>query len=381
MKKLITEKGAEKYELVDNYRSKRNIVDFSNQWVSKITSRLKHFPGFAKQKDNGSIRVIEYSSSKLIKPLIAALASERQIGSTCILTKTNDEAVHTVGLLLQKAIPAKLVQSNDGFNLSNLYELRWFSDKLNLDAGSPVIDEEDWTSATSQLPGELNKSSKLNLALKVIKQFSVVNPLRKYKSDWSAFLAESKIEDFVEIDGETIIVSTIHKAKGKEFDNVILLLNQFNVDSDEQKRLLYVAMTRAKSILTIHYNNSFLRELSSENLIYQQDPAQYTGIDQITLLLSMKEVNLGYFGFVQPRINGLNSGSPLTILPDGLGNSNKEKVISFSNQFKETLAGWQSRGFELEKATVNFIVYWKDNIGGKEVKVLLPELLLKKKLQ
>ncbi|WP_302048679.1 3'-5' exonuclease [Desulfosporosinus nitroreducens] len=46
----------------------------------------------------------------------------------------------------------------------------------------------------------------------------------------------------------------IHKAKGRKFDNVFLMLDQFNLRTEEAIRPLYVAMTRAKRNLTIHYN-------------------------------------------------------------------------------------------------------------------------------
>jgi len=66
------------------------------------------------------------------------------------------------------------------------------------------------------------------------------------------FIRESKLEDFLGDDGETIFVSTIHKAKGKEFENVFIMLENCDLSSDEKKRPLYVAMTRAKQNLFIH---------------------------------------------------------------------------------------------------------------------------------
>ena len=43
MELLIKGKNAVMYELVENYRSKRNLVDFTNQFVKKISKRLKKF--------------------------------------------------------------------------------------------------------------------------------------------------------------------------------------------------------------------------------------------------------------------------------------------------------------------------------------------------
>lgn len=43
-----------------------------------------------------------------------------------------------------------------------------------------------------------------------------------------------------------IVASTIHSAKGLEFDNVILLYNEAKATEEEQKRMYYVGLTRAK---------------------------------------------------------------------------------------------------------------------------------------
>jgi len=379
MKQLITDRAAKKYELVDNYRSKKNIVDFSNKWVKFIGNRLKDFPGYAKQEDTGIIKVIEYVGSRLIIPLTTALENTGLSGSSCILTQTNEEAIQTVGLLVQMGFPAKLIQSNDGFNLANLYEIKYFSDQLGLDSPPPLISDDDWNLAATQLSQTLRKSTKLNIALNAIKQFALTNPVRKYKTDWVTFLQESKLEDFAEIDSETIFVATIHKAKGREFDNVILLLKDLNTNSDEQKRVLYVAVTRAKSTLAIHYNGTYLKKMINEDCNYSCDKTVYPDIDQVSILLNHKDVNLGYFEYVQRRINALESGSNLSILENGLGNSNNEKVIGFSKKFSDSLAEWQKKGFHIYKATVNFIVYWKDEEKNKELKIILPQLVLKKK--
>ncbi len=98
----------------------------------------------------------------------------------------------------------------------------------------------------------------------------MTNPVKKYKTDWKTFLFESKLEDFTKLDNETIFVSTIHKAKGKEFNNVFLLLNGFTPNTDEEKRQLYVAITRAKTNLAIHYNGTYLKNIKTENLTYRQ---------------------------------------------------------------------------------------------------------------
>ena len=133
------------------------------------------------------------------------------------------------------------------------------------------------------------------MALQAIKQFPQTNPIKKYKTDWKTFLLESKIEDFTSIDNETIFISTIHKAKGKEFNNVILVLNRFTPHSDEEKRQLYVAVTRAKTNLTVHYNGNSLNKISTDEFSYIHDRNTYQDVQQVSLLLNHKDVWLEYF--------------------------------------------------------------------------------------
>lgn len=82
---------------------------------------------------------------------------------------------------------------------------------------------------------------------------SAATTRKKYRSDFEIFLHESNLEDFYKIEQGVVTVSTMHKSKGREFDNVIIMLNDSALNSDEEKRKLYVAITRAKSNLHIHY--------------------------------------------------------------------------------------------------------------------------------
>jgi ATP-dependent DNA helicase RecQ len=269
-----------------------------------------------------------------------------------------------------------LIQSNEGFPFSNLYEIRYFSERLNSNADSTIFSDEAWNDAVRKLKENCANSTKLDIALSAINHFAQANPVKKYKTDWTTFLLESKIEDFANIDNETLFVSTIHKAKGKEFNNVILLLKGYMPNTDEEKRKLYVAITRAKANLSIHYNGGYLDKISTENFTYNHDNNPYNEVQQVSLLLNHKDVKLNYFEFVQHRINGLQSGDALTLLEDGLGNNKKEQVVRYSQRFKEILEGWKNKGFTIKKARVNFIVYWKDEEKNGEVKVLLAELFL-----
>ena len=47
----------------------------------------------------------------------------------------------------------------------------------------------------------------------------------KYFSDFKEFVFESSVEDFCDTSRADVVVSTIHKAKGREFDDVYMLIS------------------------------------------------------------------------------------------------------------------------------------------------------------
>jgi len=378
MQNLITEKAAVKYELTENYRSKDNIVSLANQWAATISKRLKTESCFASQQQQGLIHITQYTHGNIIVPLAGSIRHAALSGSTCVLTQTNEEAMLLSGLLSQQGVQAKLIQSNEGFNLGNLYELRYFSDIVYDNVDSPLITDEDWSNAKRRLNAHIHTSARKELANAIIKTFEEANTAKKYKSDWKAFLSESKVEDFVNIDSEIVYVSTIHKAKGKEFDNVYLLLNNFVPDTDEHKRQFYVAITRARYSLSIHYNGDYLQPFYVDGLVLHEDRTQYPEPQQIVVYLTLKDVQLWYFERVQHHINNLFSGASLQLLEDGLADAQGAQILKYAQEFKKALKKYAGKGFRIAAAKINFVVYWKDEVNQKESKVILPRLLLRR---
>ncbi|MBW6492425.1 MAG: RecQ family ATP-dependent DNA helicase [Lentimicrobium sp.] len=371
---FICERQAKKYELNQNFRSKRNLVEFTNHYVETIGTRLKTERIASTHSESGQIKLAKHNGRQLISPMVEDVFTAELSGTTCILTQTNDEALHITGLLIQKGVRAKLIQNSDEFNLYNLYELRCFLGLLERKSDSLLLGDDDWGMAKKEIVNQFSNSTKLEPVVQLIKDFEAINPRKKFKSDLEVFIRESKIEDFYSGNSETIIVSTMHKAKGKEFDNVFILLDHFDHTADDKKRLLYVAMTRARSNLTIHYNHYFPDQVNVDGLIKSEDITDYKALNEFSLHLSHRDLNLGYFGFVQPRIDKLYSGDKLIFHTDELRNLQGQPVLKFSKKFIETLDHIRSTGFRPTDAEVNFIVYWKNEKSENEVKILLPAI-------
>ena len=377
---LITSKSATKYELVENYRSKKNLVDFTNKFVIKLKNRLKVNPVIPVQKENGNIKIVKHKSRQLVTPVVNDIMQSNLSGSTAVLTQTNEEALQVAGLLTKKGYPAKLIQTNDGFSLYNLYEIRYFIHHLKLKDDTFIIDDEKWLEAKHKLIKSFAKSTQLELAVNIIKKFELSNSKRKYKSDFLVFLRESKLEDFITGGIDTVFVSTIHKAKGKEFDNIYLMLNQYQLNEESKKRALYVAMTRAKNNLTIHLNNSILDNISTENLIIEKDNNNYSSLEVIVLQATHRDVWLDYFNnnFRQKLIGELRSGAKLLYKNGTCYNQNNQEILKFSKSFLSKMQEFEKQ-YEVSEVKINFIVLWKKEDNEKEIKIVLPEVYLNKK--
>jgi len=374
MEKFITEKKAKKYELFDNFRSRSNLVSFSNQFVNTISHRLKSLPIVAYDKGNGIIKTVRYHGNNLIVPTVNDIISTDLSGTTCILTQTNKEALNISGLLVKNGFKAKLIQTNDGFNLYNLLEVRFFLGLLKSMDDSPSISADNWARSKTELFRKFVNSSKLEICRNIIRDYESTNTRIKYYSDLEAFIRESKLEDFLGEDGESIFVSTIHKAKGKEFDNVFIMLENCDLSNDEKKRQLYVAMTRAKQNLFIHHNSNFFENFKAEGLVSIVDEKSYQAPDKLSMQLSFSDVFLGYFENRQYQINRLIPGDNLIIGNNGCTNSNGDIVLKFSRKFQETIAQLEEQGYHLKNIKINFIIFWKDPEKENEFKIILPEL-------
>jgi ATP-dependent DNA helicase RecQ len=196
---------------------------------------------------------------------------------------------------------------------------------------------------------------------------------------FEVFLRESKWEDFISGDVETILVSTMHKAKGKEFDNVFLMLDNFYLNEESEKRTLYVAMTRAKNNLIIHTNTGNLDGLMADDLQLLTDTTIYDSGESVVLQLTHRDVWLGFFSdqHRQKLIKQLQSGDELRVTGHSCYTSQNREILRFSKSFIAKLEELKTKGYAIETAKINFMLFWKNEETKEENKIILPEIYLK----
>lgn len=379
LKELIEEYGAKKYEMTENYRSGKNIVNFANAFAKTIQSRMKTDDGIPVRNFDGIVKITKYDSNPE-QPIVNCIIERKHKGSVCVLTTTNDEALRVSGVLNRNNIPAKLIQSTDGFQMYNLAEIRFFLKQIDNKLKNPVISDTLWEDAKKRLENSYNKSSCYEICLKMLLDFERINKT-KYRMDLEEFIKESKYEDFYTEEKETVSVSTIHKSKGREFDTVYMLLNNVPCNTDEEKRKIYVGLTRAKEELYIHCNNDLFDNVGGGIADVVYDENIYEAPSEIMLQLTYKDVVLDFFKDKKDVIIKLRSGDNLQLEEDHLCavvNGKLVRVIRYSKAFKEKLDLLKGKGYEPSSATIRFILAWKGKEDENETAVALPDLCLRK---
>lgn len=380
---MIDEHSAVQYSLIDNYRSCKSVVAFANQFVKEISERMKSEDIVSVSDYEGETKLIKHNGQYMETAVVDDIVSANANGSTCVLTNTNQEALMVMGVLKQRGIQAKLIQSIDGFDMYDIAEIRYFLKKIAPDGReyTPVISDETWNNGIEKLKERYAKSECLPVILDILETFSSLNS-RKYRTDFDLFLHESKIEDFYKNEQGIITISTMHKSKGREFDNVFMLLNNPGLSTDEEKRKLYVGMTRAKYLLHIHYTGDSLDFLTDFSTANEIDSNSYTKPAELIMQLSHRDVYLDFFKDKKSIILQLPSGSRLIPINNKLYIRSRDKefpVLQFSSSCYAKIKKILADGYILYDSKVRFTCAWKGKDDETESAVMLPDLYFKLK--
>ncbi|MGK0317486.1 MAG: ATP-dependent DNA helicase RecQ, partial [Saprospiraceae bacterium] len=365
--------NATQYSLIKNYRSSSNIVHFNNELLKRVPNRLKtQVLEPVNRQFLSNIKLVRYTTSFLEKSLVEMVIRDNLNGTRAILVRTNKQALMLRTFLNDYGQKTKLITGLEGFSLDHLFELRTFTaflkQKIN-DAG--IIFNNEWNEAKEHLESIHHSSIHIDICLDIILKFELNYDKQKQLVDWYGYIREIKMEDAINADGGTIIIATMHKAKGKEFDHVYLLLEDYNFNSAESKRLLYVGCSRAKGSLQIHCNTSFFDDFNPDNLAVIKYEGKTEQPDHFELVLGHKDINLGSQKYIVAanRINTLKSGDKLkkdtvqfsSNVGIGLAKQDGGNILLFSRDFVDKKYNtFIKDGYQLTSGNVEYLVYWFD---------------------
>ena len=376
MWQLTQEAGSRFVEMTENYRSARHVVAAANDFVKGIGGRLKSMPIVSMRKEDGWVGVTRHQSACMYQPLVEELLRNRGEGTACVLTQTNEEAVILVALLRKRGVRSKLIQSMEGLLFWNMAEMRYFLKYIGKQVSTPLIPDELWEKAKGATFAAYEGSLGLPYVRRCVELFEEINRM-KYFTDFKEFVFESSMEDFCDVSGADVVVSTIHKAKGREFDDVYMLVSDGFPKDVHQMRRYYVGITRAKKRLFVHTNGDCFANLKADQ--YLVDSREYAMPGEIVLQLSHKDVFLGFFKELKREVLSLKGGDTLFYKDYTLYNQAQKPVARLSQNMQKKLAEWRERGYEVKSASVRFVVAWKPKDAPKEeaeTAVLLPDLVL-----
>lgn len=376
MYRLTQEHGSRFVEMTENYRSARNPVKFANAFVNTIGGRMKTTPIISMRNDDGWVGITHHKSRNMYQAIASEIINDRCKGTSCVLTQTNEEAVIMTALLRRHGLNGKLIQSMDGFLFWNVAETRYFLTYIEKRITSPVIPDELWEEAQRSTAQSYRNSTSLPYLNRCVELFGQTNSTR-YLTDLKEYVFESSVEDFCDLSGADVIVSTIHKAKGREFDNVYMMLSDNYSRDTNLMRRYYVGMTRARNRLSIHTDGKLFLDHSADRHV--NDNNQYPLPEEIVLQLSHKDVNLGFFKELKRDVLAMRAGDTLIYRDYTLHTPTGKPIARLSMKMQSTIMEWKERGYEVTAASVRFVVAWKPKDAPKtepETAVLLPDLVL-----
>ena len=347
MQSLVEQEGAKLYEMTDNYRSAKAVVDCANRYVQRIPGRLKQTSIMSATGEDGKVMTLK-----------SLLNAEIKVeGNTAILTRTNEETMQVAYELEQRGLHATIAQSMGGFRFGNLAEVRYFLKQLG-GKNEVIISKEMWNEAKQRTLETYASSTCLSMMQHFFSDFEITHQFY-YHSDLREYIFESNIEDFIANDDKSVFVSTIHKAKGREFDNVYLMSAIPNGRNVDDMRSYYVGLTRAKRNLYLVTN----------------PPTEYSSI---SIALNMHDVILNFFKGRKDIVLRLRSGDNLQYKDGYLLNEQSINIIALSASGKDKLKAWTDKGYEVTSAKVSYTLAWKPQDSDVEYAVCLANVVISK---
>lgn len=282
-------------ELIDNYRSYISILKSAHLIFPEMPSLLPH------SNNEGEVCIVStvntHTEAEYIKRTIMSytggldlISAQKNTQQNCcsfkdiaILGRTHDSLRRVADALYEASIPYQLVTNATPFtelevqlivlilnylvepNEENLLLLfqskllqhfdrrvlveKWVKEHKQKDLLETMHNVKRFVADTFTI-SEKGEKEFLYLLSLAIQFFGVDDSLKKF-ANYMNFLAD---HEYYDLHADRVTIATFHAAKGLEFDHVIVCgfnegvvpLTSSATDQEEEKRLFYVALTRAK---------------------------------------------------------------------------------------------------------------------------------------
>lgn len=403
-------------ELSVNYRSDASIVEAANALLTLKPHGLKTTRCHAHSREQGSVEhvVLDHPSIMSVIERVdqrwhATHAQDEHSaeshgvessgtaggGSIAVLVPTNEDVATVYCELQHRGVPVTFIDDRAGFRAEMLEECAVFLESLDDDM---VIPAEHYREALDRLRARFSRSIVVEDVTGALQRYAdSVGTV--YRSDLEEMLANTTVAELMQPEGSDVIVSTYHKAKGRQFDTVYCQVTERFTPADIQAvNLLYVGMTRARHSLVLCDSSAMLHDLdepfAKAGVRVTRDSRDYGEPRNVMLAYSLRDVRLGDVesDATQRAIGGLQAGDALhgrIDSRDGGGSlrfvldcgDGTHAMVRSSRSMNEKIDRYVCRRggtgrYHVLKADVGYVVRWYDNKTDREWKVALPRLIL-----
>ncbi len=266
--------------LVENYRSTRHIIRSANQLISQNKDRMKtgypirinrerenSLPGgrwsLTDPVSKGRVQIINVRNPfqqalGVVEEIerLMALSRDFDLKDCAILSRTKKGLAHVRSVLEQAGYPIKTTLEKT-IPVHRVRETAFFIDFLHRQEKEAVRASGILEKYLEHIHNQADTIWK-QMAVKFLENYRDETVDALLPSEWMIdqlyeYLAEQRREKMI---GNGIFLGTIHSAKGMEFSTLFVLDGDWNIPAgikewEEERRLLYVALTRAKEMLVI----------------------------------------------------------------------------------------------------------------------------------
>ncbi|HOX57108.1 MAG TPA: RecQ family ATP-dependent DNA helicase [Candidatus Paceibacterota bacterium] len=420
IRRFAQDYGAEVHYLVENYRSTGYIIEAANHLIAANVDRMKtHHPiridrhremlgpgGEFGRRDalcRGKVRIIQVADAACqAEAVVAELRRLNRLGVTewssiAVLSRERADLAQVRMLAEQESIPVRWVDSRSAMPpLHQIRELNFFLAHLAKDRGA-----FQRASDLSRLAARLFDANEGNPWTQFLGRLLQAWATESGDADLPVrqaleFLYEACAESRREFTyGQGVTLSTVHSAKGTEFDHVLVIgpwrLPAQRMKQEEERRTFYVGITRARQTLAVFdrrdVSPSLPATMSDKWVIrsrFATAPGRRRSVSLRYEVLTLEDVHLGYPGQfsqgdrIHKALAALKTGDKLAMRPcgrSGIGAFDKSNncVARLSRQAEER---WGSRLTSVRELRVLAMVRRKaeqDTDEARRKRYLVPE--------
>lgn len=280
IRRFQQEYNADVHYLVENYRSTRHIIEAANQFIANNSDRMKteHPIRIDRHREmlpaggefgrndpatGGKVQVIRVADSfAQAQAAITEIQRLRELGvgdwsHTAVLSSTHRELAQVRALAEAAAIPIRWVAQRD--KMAPLHQIREVQQFLQQLGGmqSSLKRTSELRLLAVEMFGEGNSNPWVQFLFRMLDGWADESGDAELPVfETLEFLHEACAESRREFSyGDGVTLSTVHSAKGTEFDHVLLVGSwttpQNQAKLEEIRRTFYVGMTRARKTLAI----------------------------------------------------------------------------------------------------------------------------------